>query len=65
MLVKYDMVIQHDTFTAPSTTSNIHEKLNQNTNITSNSSLTAETNYSKKYAVNNKPSGIIQTEAVS
>ena len=45
----------------PSTNSNSHEKLNENTDITSNESLTAETYSSTKSCVHDKPSGIIQT----
>ena len=42
-----------------STTSNIHEKLNKNTDITSNKSLTAETHFSTKSFAQDKTADMI------
>ena len=54
-----------DHSSAPSTPSNSYKKLNENTDITSKKSLTAEIHYSKTFSIYDKPSEIIQTEPLS
>ena len=53
------------TSSAPSTPSHSYEKLNENTDITSKKSLTAETHSSTTFALDYKPAVIIENEPAS
>ena len=54
-----------DTYSAPSSPSNSYSKFNENTDITSKESLTAETHSRTIFSLDNKPSVIIHNKYAS